>query len=354
MTRGKVAFLVGAGLVADAGLPVSTGLANRLKEHLAERASSGDELSRLHLEVYRFLNGAIRFQRGLLNRDPEGPVNIEQLATAALRLSARGESPLAPYVSAWIPKLTDLEERSPGVLQSFVSMTYERLEGWLTQADSEKIAYLKSFADFAEFGQVDIFSLNYDLCIEAAFQRLARRQFCTGFSENGWFPSLLETDSVTRLFKLHGSLDWVEDEAFGLCSLEYPRHNDAEQFEGEQLPLLIFGTDSKLTGREPFLTLLYWFSTRLAQAELLVTIGYSFMDVHINEIVQQRLRSNSKLKILIVDVNPAQAIESASFLRKNPRVCSVTKTARAGLQDSSILVKCRSLLQQAENEDSPF
>jgi hypothetical protein len=255
----KITFLVGAGLVRDAGLPMSNDLTIKFREHLSEEVESNVKGNHsLHLRVYRFLVGGIRYQEGVLNRDPDGQVNIEQLATAALRLKSRLDSPLAPYVSGWNQKLVELEAMQEGLLSDFLEAIYSRLNSWLTVDDPAKIAYLARLNDFKAIAEsVDLFSLNYDLCIERAFAETSH-VLVNGFTESGWTPSVFQSSDM-RLFKMHGSLDWVEDELHGICSVSMPRHTYAEDFEGQKPPLLIFGTDAKLTGKEPFLTLLHSF-----------------------------------------------------------------------------------------------
>src|SRR5688572_24220148 len=65
----RITILLGAGAVADAGLPTSVELASRFHHFLADRTAA-DEKHRLQLELHRFLDGGIRFQRGLLAQDP--------------------------------------------------------------------------------------------------------------------------------------------------------------------------------------------------------------------------------------------------------------------------------------------
>lgn len=127
----KITFLVGAGLVYDAGLPLSNDLTKKFHEYLLEEVESNAQGNHaLHLQTYRFLVGGIRYQQGVLNRDPDGPVNIEQLATAALRLKNRLDSPLAPYVSGWNQKLVELETKQEGLLSDFLESIYSRLNSW--------------------------------------------------------------------------------------------------------------------------------------------------------------------------------------------------------------------------------
>jgi SIR2-like domain len=356
----RIAFMVGAGLVYEAGLPMSVGLAQMLKDKLGTICKSADEdaetmsLAGLELATFRFLNGGIRFKEGVLNRDPDADINIEQIAVAALELQARLENPLAPYMSGWHPRIVELEAKDPKILSRFIDFIYSKLEEWLTFEDEEKIAYLARLADFArdETG-IDIFSLNYDLCIETAFTDI-KRDFVNGFNEDGWYPELLQENSPIRLFKLHGSLDWFEDpDLLGVASFKFPRHKDAENFPDNLRPLLIFGTAHKLSSREPFLSLAYHFSQSLLRSPVLVVIGYSFGDKYLNDIVEQGFRTNGKLKIVVVSPRASELIERRDAFRGSPRVRCINKGAKSALNDGLLLRTVNDLLSETLEEE-PF
>jgi hypothetical protein len=339
---------------------MSVNLASKLRDALAEASvdPSLDEgeraLAELQLAAFRFLNGGIRFQEGILNRDPDNPVNIEQIAVAALELQARLENPLAPYTSGWHQRIVELEKQRPDLLEKFVDFMYSQLEAWLQFESPEKISYLARLADFWGDGVgVDIFSLNYDLCIETALSRIAKRAFANGFTEEGWRPATLRDENTPiRLFKLHGSLDWAEDEAYGVCSFLFPRHKDAEDIEGRTRPLLIFGTNHKLSAREPFLSLAYHFSQCVLNTTAFAIVGYSFGDTYINEIIKQGLRTNSRLKIILVSPIPVEQIKKVPLL-DHPRVKIIPKGAKEVLNESLLLNEVREVLKDALNEE-PF
>src|SRR5690606_5431179 len=107
------------------------------------------------------------------------------------------------------------------------------------------------FKDFLDLSpHLDIFSLNYDLCVESVFAQ-RDSMIVNGFGESGWDPIQLRTEGGMRLLKLHGSLDWLDHEEYGICSVDYPRHHTLTRADLPQPPLLIFGTDQKSTGLDP-------------------------------------------------------------------------------------------------------
>jgi hypothetical protein len=356
----RITFLVGAGLVKDAHLPLSAELVTKLKKSLAdvienpEASEEGRKLASSQLAALHFLNGAIRFQKGVLNDDPDDPINIEQIAVAAIELQARLKNPLAPYTSGWHGRIVELEEQCPDVLASFIDFIYARLKTWLTFEKLDEIAYLTRLNDFCINGRgIDIFSLNYDLCIETALRDIIDKPFENGFTPDGWRPSTFHQDCPIRLFKLHGSLDWIDDSAYGVCSLEFPRHKDAEDIEGEGRPLLIFGTSHKLSPKEPFLSLAYQFSQGVLKTDVLIIIGYSFGDDYINEIIEQSLRTNTHLKIIVVSPSAEALVLEHELLNKNPRVTAIPKKSKEALEDGSLLIQVRLIVKESEDEE-PF
>ena len=201
---------------------------------------------------------------------------------------------------------------------------------------------------------VDIFTLNYDLGVETALTT-AKKTFCNGFQDGGtWNPAQLEKQERIRLLKLHGSLDWVEDEIYGICSLEFPRHENAENMIGEETrPALIFGTANKLSPREPFLTLAYYFSKSVLRSPVLAVIGYSFGDEYVNQIIEQGIRRNPKLRVVVVSPNASKSIEKLSFLRGYPRVTHIDEKAEVALNTGSLLARIGENLDDIEEEE-PF
>jgi hypothetical protein len=227
----RIAFLIGAGAGADANIPMSNQLAEKLKDTLAKNAATSEANTRSSgcnarelLSAFNFLDGGIRFQEGVLDRDPDTPVNIEQIAVAALELQGRLRNPLAPYTAGWHQRIVELEHEHRDLMSTFVDFIYTQLEQWLTIDDDNQTSYMARLGDIAQRNVgIDLFSLNYDLCIEKALTA-ARRPFTNGFRAGIWAPTTFQGNHQIRLFKLHGSLDWVDEEPYGICSLEYLRN----------------------------------------------------------------------------------------------------------------------------------
>lgn len=140
---------------------------------------------------------------------------------------------------------------------------------------------------------VELFTVNYDLLLETALERLGVPYF-DGFvgnlkarfrtelveslpgSESGFVPSLF-----VRLWKLHGSVNWMKsNEGHQIVRIGQPIP--------EGLPAAIYPSDAKYeeSRRVPFIVLQDRLRRALHTPETLVLIaGYSFGDDHLNEMI---------------------------------------------------------------------
>lgn len=101
---------------------------------------------------------------------------------------------------------------------------------------------------------------------------------------------------VFHLYKLHGSLDWEKDEESGQI-----RKCD---FANNKMPVMIFPSSIKYetSYEQPFFEMMSRFQTELRMDNaLLIIIGYSFGDKHINSMIFEALELNYSLQLVIVD-----------------------------------------------------
>ena len=160
---------------------------------------------------------------------------------------------------------------------------------------------------------VEIFTPNYDLLFEQAFEQHPLPHF-DGFvgSREPWFDlSSIEHDAIparwTRLWKLHGSINWEKrEETLDGAQVTRVIRVTGEAEEGK---VMIFPSHLKYdqSRRMPYLAMLdrlkAFFhgiaaSNRIAtgreeeDAPRLIICGYSFLDDHLNEVLLDGLRGN--------------------------------------------------------------
>lgn len=137
---------------------------------------------------------------------------------------------------------------------------------------------------------VEIFTTNYDLLMEQAFED-SRVPYFDGFagSRKPFFDlRAMEEDNLpprwARLWKLHGSINWYQDSEKGVL-------RSASNELG--LPRVIHPSHLKYdeSRRMPYLAMIDRLRAFLKQpSAALVLCGYSFRDNHINEVIVQGLQ----------------------------------------------------------------
>lgn len=102
--------------------------------------------------------------------------------------------------------------------------------------------------------------------------------------------------NMINLLKIHGSINWIEsnDEV-------YKTYEDVQD-----IPVMIFPNTKKYAQsyKPPYFALFSKFQELLAQNNtLLITSGFSFGDLHIASIVENSLKNNNGLHLLVTDYN---------------------------------------------------
>lgn len=361
-------FILGAGASKDAGLPLAVEITDRITE----------DIERNHpclLPLMRFVHGGICFGRGCSGRVPTAPVNIEEFLMACQDLSRRSSSSLYPFVASWHERLTDLgrlpaeinDNRADNAFDFISNLCKQRLREWLTIADTSSVKYFRSLKDFIDAGyRLHLFTLNYDECVEQGLSDSLGEingKWTTGFDRTGWKPDLLEKRGRKYdafLYKLHGSLDWVEDEELGVCSLKWPMADRAEEIPNTYESFLIFATAIKVIPRDPYLTLLSKFRSELYRCDCVVILGYSFGDDHVNTMLLDAMRRRPHLKCVVAnrkerisDYLPSRFVEEIAnerfqniYLGPNGEPAGVQTVLEKNILLNSVKAACD---QQAES-----
>lgn len=207
-------------------------------------------------------------------------------------------------------KLGDLDNESARELEAAVTREIVRI---IENASTRPEVYTGLAAWVA--GQdrslpVEIFTLNYDLLFEQAFESLGatyfdgfaghlRGQFRADLVEAVGVPTgLVVPSSFVRVWKLHGSINWsVEESADGrrdIVRLGSPASTDEVA--------AIYPSEEKYTDsrRVPFLALHDRFRRSLDEPEtLLLVAGYSFGDQHVNEVLFDSLLRHRRSEAVV-------------------------------------------------------
>jgi hypothetical protein len=172
--------------------------------------------------------------------------------------------------------------------------------------------------------RANIFTTNYDLAFEYAFDKLGVNYISgfSGFQKRTFKPEAFEYDlffpgsttqgrvqrieKVLRYYKIHGSLTWVkeqpsENNVYGISEVPIEIVREKKDYTN----IMIYPTTAKksFTLDFPYSELFRQFSASISQHQsVLVTYGYSFSDEHINDIIYQALTIPS-FTLIIIDYN---------------------------------------------------
>ncbi len=193
---------------------------------------------------------------------------------------------------------------------------------------------------------VEVFTTNYDTCIEQAMERCGV-PFFDGFigSVRPFFlPESVDAEDAkkdaavypptawTRLWKLHGSVNWriLAQEADGQRRITRTSGSDCKP--GEELAIFPSREKYSQSRKLPFIAVQDRFRRSLSTGECLVVMsGYSFSDQHLNDIVLQSLRSNPHLAILCLLYDDLDAVSRLAPENRNLTVYGPSNASVGGV-----------------------
>lgn len=175
---------------------------------------------------------------------------------------------------------------------------------------------------------VSVFTTNYDILLETALERREVPFFdgFVGVHEPFIDITAIEQDSLpdrwARVWKLHGSANWallpsgkvvrkVAEDAAGM-RLIHPSHLKYD--ESRRMPYLVMQDRLRQFLKEPSATL--------------ATIGYSFEDEHINELIVQGIQGNPGAMVFALQYDDVERCAKAAGLAlDNPNLSCMARDA---------------------------
>jgi len=357
--KGKWAAFLGAGASYDYGIPTMIEMSAMLREMIM-----GDkpehEISSKTLETLKLLL--------VTTTDDRIIWNIEQLLTRLHQLhqaSSGAGLPFVPTTAAIGKKELDPEDiqRASNELLLFLAKMCELSAKEHADHGNGSVEYLSDFIRiFSAFGNVlNIFTVNIDLCIEAAMVRLSQRPrqlrrpdfpmvdgfdtcLVPTFDLSNYRRNISPRDDLRPVYywKLHGSVDWTfssplgespssqqsddgnEDHSFNDQSIimrksDIGRWEELHKCDALSLPpdttkgrIAIFPTPEKYlqTYTFPYMDLFEAFRRTLEEIELLLVVGTSFPDQHILSAVRSFVqRDNVQLFVVDPSMNRNKLVE---------------------------------------------
>src|SRR5581483_5068230 len=158
-----IIFLLGAGASAEAGIPTSAEMIDRIQTLLANDWKGFGEL-------YHHVRSAIHYAAGLKGRfNSDVPYNIEVLVNTLYELERNEDHPVYPFIAAWNSRFVSLAGPKFEQVKMFRHRILTALKSWMCLPDPSEADYYRSFITIqrALNFPLRIFSLNYDSCVES-------------------------------------------------------------------------------------------------------------------------------------------------------------------------------------------
>lgn len=174
-----------------------------------------------------------------------------------------------------------------------------------------------------ELSRLSVFTTNNDLFNETAMDN-TNTMYINGFTsglKRYFNPSLFHytyskrmdssidkyepVDNMVYLYKLHGSVNWVEEDSVGNKFYNIVEIDAKQSVSfGRSERMMIYPTPTKQNKSlgSPYTDIIRAFHHKLLEPNsVLFVCGYSFSDEHLNRIIYQALAANSSLNVVVVN-----------------------------------------------------
>ena len=204
-------------------------------------------------------------------------------------------------------------------------------------ADVSDLRRFMAWYDSANRGFIkEIYTTNYDMLLEMAMEANYTPYFdgFTGSYEPFFSPESIESfpgenDSTVkwiRLWKIHGSLNWMKKKSSPILSERIVRLGKIDEPVNE---LMIYPSKEKynLSRKEPFIAYFDRMKQYLQRGELVfICSGYSFSDQHINDIIFNAMRQNKRLYVMVFCYLDEQVAAMRSYATAHMNLCIMGPT----------------------------
>ena len=286
ITDANTCFLMGAGCSVTAGKPLIDDLTERIVKQLKPPATV----------LFKNLEG--------INGRPP---TIEDLLNQCLQIKNLITSRKVKKDADWTL------EKCVEVINSILCQIVDEVGGdWACSGIHER--FLRRIASHTQRKTCDIFSLNYDVVLEATLESL-RFPYTDGFSgaENAHFEASLfmgeqRRTPFFRLYKLHGSVNWFRDPDQCVRRRPYKKGEPGDR-------LVIYPCEQKYyqTQYGVYEVLLTRFRERLRESRpnnKLVILGCSLADEHITEAILDSLSAPGNNLTVYALVGPGNDVQA--------------------------------------------
>ena len=286
----NIGFFFGGGTSSALGIPNISELTNSIEQSL-----TGDLLKNFQI-----------IQKDLETTLPDRKINIEDILNQTRRIrEITGEKEEKKYLDINGKSAKELDVNICKKIYEIISQKEKDVN---LQNTMKFLAWLNiQNRDFSK----EIFTSNYDMVIEKSLEKIQIPYFdgFVGSYEPFFLPESVDkfvknfdlTKSWIRLWKIHGSLSWFWKKDDNAKTFKIVRIGKIDNIVDNDDEIVIYPSREKYDSsrKQPFIAYFDRLKNYLSEGELLFIIsGYSFSDQHINEIIFNSLRQNTRLFII--------------------------------------------------------
>ena len=333
-------------------LLAGAGLTTAVHDHVTGKAPGGFTLrdyaafdAQIKAEAAR---SAEEMGRGEAN--PEDQLRSALRIADGLRILINGNAEEEPWKSL-ATQLATLDTEIKTAIQSLIAGILQSEQGILSQREKREqalimlVSFLMSFASrTGTRDRLHIFTTNYDRLIEFGAElagirlidrfvgalspifRASRLDIDLHYNPPGIRGEPRYLEGVARFTKLHGSLDWVdEDRQVRRIALPFGAKEHKPYIPDDAANVLIYPNDAKdrETTDYPYVELHRDFAAAVCRPNsVLATYGYSFGDDHINRVIRDMLTIPSTHLVILNHGDTGQRL--TRFYRDSRRGSQIT------------------------------
>lgn len=310
----EVFVFLGAGASVPAGIPGVEQMVDRLLTYLSDE--NNFDYLQIIAEIVQLLRHWVKTKK------EDRMVDIELILETVEKLENRDDVLPLFYENEKniIQKIHNVMLNSNKGLLSDIIKQFIKSE---TGKVNIQVDYLKGLLSLIQYYKpLNIFSTNYDICIER-FCSLNNRKYFDGFEED-WNPSRFKSQDKSKdimLFKLHGSVTWSRNEKGKCTRNEIAVINTEDQqiniVTGEREVPLILYPGKKLEYSEPVFDLFIALKSHINIVRYVIVVGYAFRDDHMRRLFQYAARINPHLTMLLISPNAHEIYHSKLRIHKD-------------------------------------
>ncbi len=338
----KIIFFLGAGASVAAEVPDTEnfiygdeGFKKRIEDEGSEEEKNvlrtiltvleekEGEISRKYEELSRQIKDKKKseeFERIKFEKEKFEKIDVELVLETLYKLNNEEVEILPDFYNENTLKFKKKEENLKSLEKKLRGFIREK-----TIVSEDKIDYLAPLKEFiGKYKTLDIFSVNYDTCIEQFCKEYSLR-YTDGF-ELYWHPELFDRDYDVNHYKIHGSVMWylTDRGTYVKIPIASTEEDEIELITGETAKtLMVYPMGGKWEYAEPLLELIRRLHEGLENAEVCIVIGYSFRDEYIRRIFFEAAQKNKDLTIFLISPDAGKIYdENLKFIDRDKRKTS--------------------------------